>query len=231
MAATISAIGIDIPPMFVFPRKKFKSYMLKNAPVGSLGTANQSGWMTTELFVEYLDHFIKYAKCSQEEPVLLVLDNHVSHVSLAAAEKGIEHGIVMLTLHPHTSHKLQPLDKAVYGPFKQYYDRFLDNWIKSNPGKTCSIYDVAGIAKEAYNLAFCKKNIESAFQATGIFPLNRDVYTDADFLPSDVTDRPKPVTPAAAEEIHVSQDVQADVPVILPEEECDSSFLEVVTRE
>ena len=30
----------------------------------------------------------------------------------------------------------------------------------------CTIYDIAGIAKEAYNIAFSKKNIESAFKAT-----------------------------------------------------------------
>ena len=40
----------------------------------------------------------------------------------------------------------------------------------------CTIYDIAGIAKEAYNIAFSKKNIESAFKATGGFPLNRDIY-------------------------------------------------------
>ena len=40
MAATINVLGNDIPPMFVFPRKKYKPFMLTGAPVGSIGTAN-----------------------------------------------------------------------------------------------------------------------------------------------------------------------------------------------
>ena len=34
--------------------------------------------------------------------------------------------------------------------------------------------------------------MESAFKATGVFPLNRDIYTDEDFLPAEVTNRPDP---------------------------------------
>ena len=48
----------------------------------------------------------------------------------------------------------------------------------TNFGIPCTIYDIAGIAKEAYNIAFSKKNMESAFKTTGVFPLNRDIYTD-----------------------------------------------------
>ena len=73
MASTINALGNDIPLMFIFPRKNYKPYMLNNAPVGLLGAANSSGWITTDLFVDYLDHFKKHTKCSPENPVLLIL--------------------------------------------------------------------------------------------------------------------------------------------------------------
>ena len=62
--------------------------------------------------------------------------------------------------------------------------------VLTNPGIPCTIYDIAGIAKEAYNIAFSKKNMESTFKATEIFPLNRDIYTDEDFLPAEVINRP-----------------------------------------
>lgn len=45
----------------------------------------------------------------------------------------------MLTIPPHTSNCLQPLDKSVYGPFKTYYSTALDRLMRSNPGKTASI--------------------------------------------------------------------------------------------
>ena len=70
-----------------FPQENDKPYMLNNAPAGSLSAANLSSWMTTDLFVDYLDHFKKHNKCSPEYRVLLILDNHASHISLAAVEK------------------------------------------------------------------------------------------------------------------------------------------------
>ena len=56
-----------------------------------------------------------------------------------------KNGIVLLTIPPHTSHRLQPLDKAVYGPFKSYYNRAIDCWMWNNPGKTLKFYDVPAL--------------------------------------------------------------------------------------
>ena len=62
--------------------------------------------------------------------------------------------------------------------------------VLTNPGTPGTIYDIAGIAKEAYNIDFSKKNMKSTFKATEVFPLNRDIYTDEDFLPAEVINRP-----------------------------------------
>lgn len=60
----------------------------------------------------------------------------------------------------------------------------------TNPGSTLSIYGLARLFGEAYPLAFTPKNILSGFQATGIWPLNRDIFIEEDFLSSYFTDRP-----------------------------------------
>ena len=114
-----------------------KDAFLINTPPQSAGVANStsSAWMTVDIFSEqYLPHFIKHSKCTPEKPVLLILDNHCSHISLPAIELARKSGIVMLTLSPHTSHKLQPLDRSVYGPMKTYYNRAMDNWMREHPG-------------------------------------------------------------------------------------------------
>jgi hypothetical protein len=36
------------------------------------------------------------------------------------------------------------------------------------------------------------RNIQSGFWVTGIFPFNRDIFTDADFAPGYVLNRPEP---------------------------------------
>lgn len=70
-----------------------------------------------------------------------------------------------------------------------------------NPGKTISIYDVAGLLGKAFPQAFTPKNIVNGFISTGIWPLNRNIYNDDDFLSSSVTDRPQavPSTPSTGE--------------------------------
>ncbi|KAG8235449.1 hypothetical protein J437_LFUL015797 [Ladona fulva] len=55
-----------------------------------------------------------------KKPILLLLDKHESHLSVEALGKASEAGIVIATFPLHASHKLQPLDLAVYGPLKRY---------------------------------------------------------------------------------------------------------------
>ena len=43
MCCCINAIGNSLPPVYIFPRVYFKSYMLKGAPSESLGLAYPSG--------------------------------------------------------------------------------------------------------------------------------------------------------------------------------------------
>ena len=141
-----------------------------------------------EIFVKYIEHFIQFTKCGTENPVLLIMGNHASHISLTASLIGRKHEIVMVTIHPHTSHKLQSLDRTVYGPFKRYYNAALDNWIRENPATVLSIYGVAQLAKQAFELAFTPRRFLSGFRRTGICSLNQNVFTDDDFASFAITD-------------------------------------------
>ena len=181
--------GSVIPPMFIFPRKNYRDHFIHGGPQGSIGKAAPSGWINEKLFIEYLSHFAVHTQCSKENMVLLILDNHESHISLAAVDKCRELGIVLLSIPPHTSHRLQPLDKSVFGPFKHAYNIAMDSWIRSNPGKTVSIYNIPQLVAEAQLNAMVPRNILSGFQCTGNWPYNPNVFTDLDFAPSNITDR------------------------------------------
>ena len=182
----ISASGQYLPPVIIFPRVHFKEHMLSGAPSGSLGLACKTGWMNSELFLDVMNHFIKFS--SQENPSLLTYDNFEVHLSIAVLNLAKEHGVTILTLPPHSTHKLQPLDVGVMGPFKTAYNAATDLWMLHNPGKTFTIYQVAA----SVGLAFLKAitpNIVAAFKKTGIFPYDRNVFTDIDFMCSSVTNR------------------------------------------
>jgi hypothetical protein len=139
VTVAVNAIGNHVPPMLVFPREHFNDHMLSGAPAASTGDANPTGWSNENLFIDYLKHFIACEKPCKEDPALLILDNHEPHLSITAINVAKENGIVMLTLPPHTSHKLQPMDHTVFGPYKAYYNACLNDWMLSNPGKPATI--------------------------------------------------------------------------------------------
>jgi hypothetical protein len=68
--------------------------------------------------------------------------------------------------------------------------RGIDSWLKTHPGKTLTIYDLAGILNHAILNTFVPSNITSGFASAGIFPFNPDKYQLHDFVASFVTDRP-----------------------------------------
>lgn len=148
--------------------------------------------MTAENFEDYWLHFIKFSKCSKRNPVLVILDNHESHISPRGLQMCKDNGITLVTLPPHTSHKLQPLDRTVFGPFKTFYNTALTEYMVTHPAETIDIYKIPQLTATAFLRAFNPVNIQKGFKCTGIWPTDSNIFTDEDFLSSYVTDRPNP---------------------------------------
>jgi hypothetical protein len=183
---TMSAAGSFIPPMFIFPRKRHSTLLEKDGPAGAIYRCSENGWTNETLFLEWLQRFTTFAKPSAEEPVLLILDNHASHISHDIYKHCKSHNIQMLSLPPHTSHRMQPLDVTFYGPLKAAYKKESDCFMKSHLAERITPYDVASLFNKAYsNVASISKG-ESGFRVTGIFPMNSNVFSDEDFLPAEI---------------------------------------------
>ncbi|XP_065651254.1 uncharacterized protein LOC136079444 [Hydra vulgaris] len=163
MLAFVNAIGNTVPPVFIFPRVNFKDFMINGTPTGSLGLCNKSGWMTSENFLVAMKHFVFHAKPSVEHPVLLLLDNHESHISFETIRFAKENSLILLKFLPHCGDRLQPLDVLVFGPFKLYFRIAQNEWLASNPGRVMNIYNLPQLACAAYTLSFTIKNICSGF--------------------------------------------------------------------
>lgn len=163
--------------------------LMRGAPLGAVGVPSANGWMDTATFVKYLHHFIKHVKPSPSSPCMLILDGHGSHKSLEAVTLAKENGITLITIPPHTSHKLQPLDVSFYSPLKTRYNREVDKWMTANPGKRVTDYDIAELFAHAYEATASIDKAKSGFEKTGIFPYNPDVFSDEDYLSSAVTER------------------------------------------
>lgn len=137
-----------------------------------------------------MEHFIKYSNSSIATPTLLIFDNHESHLSVKMLDLAKANGVTILTLPPHSTGKMQPLDVGIFKPFKNSYNNAVDSWMMRNPGKPLTIYDVAACVGVAHEKALTPSIIISAFRKTGIYPYDRNIFTDDDFLASNVTDRP-----------------------------------------
>ena len=133
--------------------------------------------------------------------MLLILDNHETHASLAAIDVAKENGVILLTLPPKTSHKLQLLDVSCYKPFKTANSRAMDNYMRSHPGKAITIYDIPEFVSHAQLHGLTAQNIVSGFQRTGIYPFNQDVFCETEFEPAAVTDRDLQTSPPSNENL------------------------------
>ena len=97
----MSATGKYVPPFMIFPRARMNEALKRGAPAGTKFRCNASGYMTTEVFLDWFDHFLEYAKPSKETPVLLIIDGHSSHTkNLAFAEKARNSFVTVLVLPP-----------------------------------------------------------------------------------------------------------------------------------
>lgn len=177
----MSASGTFIPPFLIFPRKKFSPQLMKGAPVGSVGICHPSGWVQTYIFTDWFKHFISKTKPSKEDPVLLILDGHYSHTkNIELIDLARKHYVSILSLPPHTTHKMQPLDKTYMGSLKAKYSEEVRRWIMIN-GRPVTHFDLAEIFGKAYLNCQTASIAINGFRATGIYPPNPNIFPDCEY--------------------------------------------------
>lgn len=196
-----NAAGSFIPPFLIFGRKRMVGRLLDGAPPGTNATCTDNGWINGPKFLEWLRHFVEVTRPTPERKVILVMDNHESHKYLGALEYASQNNVIFVSLPPHTTHRMQPLDRCVYGPLKTYFEQAVSVFQRSHVGRIISQYEVARLFGDAYMRAASAQNAISGFKSTGIWPTNRHIFDESDFLPSMMTDRPDPSTPAATENL------------------------------
>ncbi|KAG8224202.1 hypothetical protein J437_LFUL002658 [Ladona fulva] len=189
----MNAIG-NFFPFLIFPRMRMNPSFIYGAPNGSTEVARETGWITAQIFLKYLQHF--------------KLRSFYYLTTTALIQLGVDfyraHNIFLLVFPPHTSHKLQPLDVAFYSPLTAAYSQGCDNFMVNHPGYAIAIKTVAGIFGKAY--------LKTAIIRIAINePFNYSIFDDEDFEPSHPTDT-------------LVQDSQPkDSPAVIPDPSRDNS--------
>ena len=115
--------------------------------------------------------------------MLLVLDGHSSHTkNLEAIELARESGVIMLSLPAHTTRRTQPLDVAFFRPLKVYNNQAIEKWLRTNAGRSVTVFQVASLLCDAYNQAATVGCAKNGFEKCGLWPVNPDVFHETDFV-------------------------------------------------
>ena len=83
------------------------------------------------------------------------------------------HNILLVILPPHSTHRLQPLDVAIFSPLATAYSNQIDTIIQSSQGfSRITKRDFWSLFRSAWKTALTTYNIYAGFSATGIWPIN-----------------------------------------------------------
>lgn len=160
-----------------FSRVRMQEEFQLGLPPGAWAEVHESasGWMV-DLFYTWFKEFVKFSKSTKSAPVLSILDGHATHTkNLEVINTARQHGVIILCLPPHSSHKLQPLDVAFMN-----YEEQVKKWLRCN--------QVSSLFGAAFIQAATMKTAINGFRKTGIWPPDQRVFSDSDFLPAETTD-------------------------------------------
>ena len=172
----ISGDGSIPPPMVVFPRKRLSNEILQTA-LGhecALGRSN-TGYIIRETFYEYMcnDFSNWLTKNDIQRPVVVWTDWHESRVWYHLAKKLKELQIILYGIPPNTTHFLQPLDIAVFGPLKKVWKKHVRQWQDTHDA-TLGINNFVPCVIPIVYEHVKKENIVGGFRATGLHPFDSE---------------------------------------------------------
>lgn len=189
---TGSADGKIMPPLIVFKGKYLHNTWCTGGPPGTKYAVTQSGWMEDYVFENWLqDSFVPYKiqEVGNEQPVVLFIDGHASHLTYKIVACAKEYNIILICFPPNSSHALQPFDVGYFSPMKKVWRNVLRNFFRESRLQSVDKAVFPSLLKclvEKSN----SKNISSGFLGAGLFPLDeskpqKKVFADQIDLSSD----------------------------------------------
>lgn len=94
-----------------------------------------------------------------------------------------------LRLNVYVWGKMEPMGFRLT-PHPKHFTNPIETFLRNNPGRQVTIHKLSALFGEAYLQATVPNTTINGFKKTGICPLNKHVFGEADFLPAHPTDIP-----------------------------------------
>ena len=171
--------------MILFKGCRMKPEWLDNLPASNITSMTPRDNMTSEVFVDWLDHLITY----KSKGNCLLIFEVLCHLDYRIVEATEKHKITLYCIPSQTTHELQPMDKSVFGPFESYWDQEVLIFMRQNPGKSVGMQRFGAIFSSVCDKAATPANIKAGFRGTGIYPFKPNVISDHSYAPKWICQR------------------------------------------
>ena len=171
--ACMNAAGLFLKTLIVYAGHRFSYSPLEEFPDAVFGRTN-TGWMDSELFHTWLKDVFEPAleEHSIKRPVVLFVDGHSTHSTLAASKFCRENNIVLYCLLEHGSHLMQPCDVGLFSTLKTTWRQAVRNYQIKNVGDFVTRSKFAGVFREAWDQACTVQVSVKGFRESGLFPFD-----------------------------------------------------------
>lgn len=174
-----NAIGELAPPCAVFPFERTPSRVKETRPKGWHYGKTAKGWMTGEAFFEYVKNtfYPWLLEKNVELPIILIIDGHVSHLTLSLSKFCREVGIILVLLPPNTTSVLQPLDVAFFFPLKCGWKSVLKEWKRQQKFEVdVQIHHIPTVMDRLLKNETFVKDLINGFRACSLVPFDADQF-------------------------------------------------------
>ena len=99
-------------------------------------------------------------------------------------------------------------------PLSKFYEDEVRTWLRINPGKVVTLHQISSLFGKAFIRSATMSTAVNGFRKTGIWPVDKNVFEESDFLPCSTTDiQPAPTVHDTGTEEQVPEDPRTNASV------------------